>query len=141
MKKILTLAMALALIATCAFHLISCGGRDDVVGTYEMVSVSGTVTYNGQTVELSEDLYEYYRIILDRDGTAKIESKASNSTLKVEEEGTWEYEDGVLKVKSSPSGIAVVEEMKWENGTITYEAEQSGQGMTIKMTLVLQKQA
>ena len=140
MKRILSLALGLVLALGCFVILPSCGMERKIAGTYEMVEISGTLTMNGQTVELDEDLYDYYRITLNKDGTAEIESKGAGSTLKVEEEGTWEYEDDVIKLKSKPSGITVVEEMEWDDDVITYEAEQSAQGMTIKMTLILEKQ-
>ena len=140
MKRVFVLVLGLVLTLSCLLSLSACTMESKIAGTYEMVSVSGTLTYNGVTTELGEDLYDYYRITLNRDGTALIESKGADSTAKIEEEGTWEYEDDLIKLKSRPSGITVVEEMEWKDGVITYEAEQSGQGMAIKMTLILEKQ-
>ena len=127
------------MIATCALTFASCNSDDKIAGTYEMTSISGTVTYGGETIELEEDLYDYYRITLKKNGSCMIESKASGSTTKVEEEGTWEYDDGILKIKSNPSGITTVEEMTWEDDVIIYEAEQNASGMKIEMKLRLEK--
>ncbi|MBQ2717074.1 MAG: hypothetical protein IJF75_00570 [Clostridia bacterium] len=140
MKKILSVMLVVALSLSCVLMLSACGKNSQVAGTYEMVSISGTVTMNGQTVTLSEGLYDYYRIILNDDGTAKVESKGAGNTSVIEQEGTWEYEDNKVKLRSTTSGITVVEEMDWEDGTITYVANQSAQGMTISMTLILEKQ-
>ena len=139
MKKLLSFTLALVLILSCA-ALVSCN-TNDIAGIYEMVSVSGTVSYGGQTVELGKDLYDYYRITLNKDGTCKIESKSADSTAKVEQDGTWEYEDDLLKIKSTTSGVTVVEEMQWKDGVITYDAKQSASGMTINMHLVLERQS
>ena len=140
MKKILSLMLVVILAFGCVFALASCGKKSKIAGTYELESIEGTMSYNGETVELDESLYEYYRITLEKDGTALIESKAAGSTgVKVEEEATWEYEDGKLELKSSPQGITVVEEMEWDDGVITYTTEQSGGGMTMSFTMVLKK--
>ena len=139
MKK--TISTLLSML--CAFVLIvmlgACNANSQYVGTYKMVSISGTVTANGITTELNTDLYDYYNITLNADGTAKVESKAAASTALVEAEGTWEVKDGKIRLMSESAGVTVVEEMNWENDTITYVAEQSASGMTISMTLVLQK--
>jgi len=140
MKKTLSLLLATVMLLGC-LCLSACG--DDtakkIAGTYEMDSITGSMTVSGQTVSLTKDLYEYYRIILNEDGTARVESKSPNSTTKVEEDGTWTWENNVLKLKSSPNGISVVEEMEWEENKITYKAEQSADGMSLSMTLVLVK--
>ena len=140
MKKILCLALSIILLLGCVCTLASCGKKAKIVGTYEMVSIEGTVTYNGVTTKLDEDLYEYYRIILNEDGTAVVEAKAKNNTTKIEQEGEWEYKNGVIKLKSSPMGVTVVEELQWDDGIITYEATQNAQGMNISMKIKLEKQ-
>ena len=104
-----------------------------------MVSISGSVTANGMTTQLSTDLYEYYNIILNEDGTAKVESQAAGTTTKVEGDATWEVEDGKIQLITRTSGVKVVEEMDWEDGTLTYVANQTASGMTISMTIVLEK--
>ena len=141
MKKLLSLVLVIVMALGCTLALASCGGIEkDIVGTYEMESISGSISYGGTTTELEADLYEYYRIILDEDGKATVESKAATGGVKIREEGTWEYVDGKLEISTSPQGITVVEEMDWNDGTITYETSQSGQGMTIEFSIVLKKQ-
>ena len=142
MKKLLSLTLAVFLIATCLLTLASCGAASEVVGTYEMSSISGAITYAGQTVTIDEDYFEYYRITLERDGTCKVESKAADSSAKIEQEGTWEYDEetGKLTVKSTQGGITVSEEMTWKEGVITYNAELSEGGVKLKMRLKLEKQ-
>jgi len=138
-KKILSLILVTVLLLSCVSVLSSCGMKAKIAGTYEMVSISGTITQNGKTVNLDEDLYEYYRLTLNKDGSALVESKGKNNTSKVEQEAEWDYKDGVIKLKSVQMGITVVEEMEWNDGVITYEAKESGQGMTVNMKVTLEK--
>ena len=142
MKKILSLTLAVFLIAACLLTLASCGAASELVGTYEMSSISGAITYAGQTVTIDEDYFDYYRITLEKGGACKVESKAADSTAKIEQEGTWEYDEETekLTVKSTKDGITVIEEMKWKDGVITYNAELSEGGMKLKMRLKLEKQ-
>ena len=139
MKRVLSLVLAVVMLLGCTVALASCGMKGKIAGTYEMESIEGTITYGGYTTDLDESLYEYYRIILEKDGTAIVESRAAGSTAAMEEEGTWEYEDDKIKLKTNPQGITVVEEMEWDDGTITYKANQNAQGMQISFTLVLKK--
>lgn len=139
MKKILSLILVTVLLLSCVSVLSSCGMKAKIAGTYEMVSISGTATYNGVTTELEEGLYEYYRLTLNKDGSALIEAKGKNNSSKIEQEAEWDYKDGVIKLKSAPMGITVVEEMEWDDGVITYEAKESAQGMTVNMKLILEK--
>ena len=140
MKKLLSAMLALAMVLVCLSFVACVSEKDDVAGTYVMTDISGTVTYNGQTVALTDSLYEYFRIILNEDGTAKIESKGVENTAKVEVNGTWEYEEGLLSIKSETNGLTVIEEMQWEDGVISYDAKQSGNGMTISFTIILEKE-
>ena len=55
-------------------------------------------------------------------------------------DGTWEYEEGLLSVKSETNGLTVIEEMQWEDGVISYDAKQSGNGMTVSFTIILEKE-
>lgn len=149
MKKTISIIMILALALSFAFVLTSCKGPEEdkitVDGKYEMTSISGSVSYNGTTVELEEGLYEYYRMTLNTDGTALIEAKGATqngiSGTKIENEATWEFDEktGILEIKTKEGSLTVVEEMKWVDGVITYDTQQSAQGMTMKMTLILEK--
>ena len=142
MKKLLSLTLAVFLIAACLLTLASCGAASEVVGTYEMSSISGAITYAGQTVTIDEDYFDYYRITLEKGGVCKVEFKAADSTAKIEQEGTWEYdeESGTLSVKTEEAGVTVIEEMQCEDGIITYNSEQTQSGMKIKLRMKLEKQ-
>ena len=139
MKKISISILAVMMCMMCLLAFTACQ-NSPYVGTYEMVSISGTMTVYGQTIKLTKDLYEYYRITLNEDGTAKVQSKAVNNTTAIEADGTWEFVDGKIFLKSTTSGITTVEEMTWEDGVITYSANQSAQGISMEMTIVLEKQ-
>ena len=149
MKRIVSLALVLMMVLTCVVSFASCDlgkkrQEKKMLGTYEMVSISGTISYNGETIQLEKDLYEYYRIILEKDGVVTIEAKGTNGAA-TEEEGEWEWDtdDEVLKVWTKPEGspVRVLEKMEWEDDTITYTANQTVEGMTISMTIVLEKVA
>ncbi len=142
MKKILSLTLVVLLTLGTLLMICSCNKSADnskVAGVYEMVDISGTIKVNGQTTQLKEELYDYYRITLNTDGSAKVESKGAGTTAKIEEVAEWELDGNTIKLKSKPQGITVVEEMEWDNGTITYNANQSASGMTVSMTIVLKK--
>ena len=148
MKKFITIILSMVLCFACLAMATSCESKDEdkkgkikkeVVGVYEMVSVTGTVVQNGYVTNLDKSLYEYYRITLNSDGSALVESKGTSSSAIYELEGTWEWSNGKIKMKSKVSGITTVEVMDWEDGVITYEAYQVGQGIEITMVLVLER--
>lgn len=134
-------SISLLTIVMCILSILSLSACKNAkyAGTYEMISISGQMTIYGQTTELSEDLYEYYRIVLEKDGSAKVQSKGKTNTTAVEIDGTWEYSDGKILLTSSNSGVNTIEEMFWEEGIITYSATQSGSGFTIEMEIILQR--
>ncbi len=140
MKKITALTLALIIGLTCSVFLFSCGGtiEDKIVGTYSMTDVSGTLTVNGETTPLSTDLYEKYEIILNKDGSAKIIAAAVNS-VESEQEGTWKYEEGKLKITNELMGTEVTEIMEWNDNVITYENKQSEEGVEVSVKLTLKK--
>ena len=152
MKKLLSVLILIALCISCMTVMIACEGETEtetetetqsmeekIAGVYEMTDISGSMTANGQTISLSKDLYEYYLITLNEDGTATVESKAAGNDLKVEQEATWEWDDGKIELKSTTQGITVVEELDWKDNVITYKATQSAQGLTITMNITLTK--
>lgn len=142
MRKILVLILTVAMSIASILSLSACQNEKynaKYAGTYEMISISGQMTMHGQTTEITKDLYDYYRIVLEEDGSAKVQSKGKANTTAVEIEGTWEYSDGKILLKSSNSGITTIEEMLWEEGKITYSASQSGAEYAIEMNIVLQK--
>ena len=150
MKKFITIILGVVLCFACLAMATSCESKDkdkkgkinkEVVGVYEMVSVSGTINQNGYITNLDKSLYEYYRITLNADGSAVVESKGALSSAIYEAEGTWEWSNGKIKMKSTVSGVTTVEVMDWEDGVITYEAHEVGQGIEITMVLVLERVA
>ena len=141
MKKIIALMMVTVLALTCALSLTSCFDKTDdaLVGTYEMTSISGSITSGGVTTELTTDLYDYYKITLEKSGKAIIESRGAGTSLEYKDEGTWEYDNGELKITSETQGVKVTEVMQWKDDVITYNATQNASGMVINMKLVLEK--
>ena len=144
MKRFLSIVLVVIFSVSC-LAFTSCGlfggSNKDVAGVYEMVEVSGTVTYGGTTYPLSEDLYEYYTITLNEDGTAIIDAKGNGSSA-IREEAKWEYDEPDLEIISNRGGFNVVEKMQLKDGVITYDMPaqyDSLTGMTIEMNLVLEK--
>jgi len=138
MKKTLSLILSLVLALGCTLALVSCGGSD-VAGVYEMTDISGTMTSGGVTVDLSKDLYEYYTITLNEDGTGSVKAKGTASgNTSIEQDITWEYEETTLKIISVQSGVNVVEEMTLVDGVIKYNVNQAlpgGGNMNMNLTL------
>ena len=137
MKKLLSVL----LVAIMVISLASCFGgiNEDAVGVYEMTAISGTVTANGVTTELGTDLYEYYTITLNKDGSAVVKAKGSQTSIEMEQEGTWKFEDGKVKLTSENQGVKVTEVMDWKDNVITYKTTQEGQGMKLDFELTLTK--
>lgn len=140
MKKTLSLVLALMLALGCVFALVSCGGGD-VAGTYEMTDISGSTTSGGVTSPISKDMFEYYTITLNNDGTGTVASKANGASTAMEQDIEWELDGSVLKIITNSGGMKITEEMTYENGVITYDVTQSlGGGNSMSMHLVLEKQ-
>ena len=149
MKKFITILISVIMCFACLSMATSCDEKDDekdkakinkeAVGVYEMVEISGTINQGGYVTTLDESLYDYYRITLSEDGSALIESRGNGMSTGIEATGTWEWDDGQIKVKSKQSGVTTVEVMDWEDGVITYEANVAAQGTEINMVLVLER--
>lgn len=158
MRKILSLALVLALAISSALVFTACKpdqGNDeptppanDILGVYEMTAISGTVSIDGgEPIALEEGLYEYYTIELKADGKGRVEAAAAGSSSAIRQDVEWEYDEktGALDIISKIDGMTVVEKMTLKDGKITYTNSQTGQNqgmiMTINMTIELQKKA
>ena len=142
MKKFIITLLSVVMCFACLTMATSCVNKKinkEVVGVYEMANVSGTINQNGFVTNLDVSLYEYYRITLKEDGSALVESKGTSSSAIYEAEGTWEWSDGKIKLKTTQSGITVTEVMDWADGVITYKAYQESAGIKIDMVLTLER--
>ena len=142
MKRLTALTLALVMALCCTLCLFSCGNDAEIAkqipGTYVMTSISGQLTQGSVTVDLEEDMYDYYKITFNEDGTALVESASYG--VEYEADGTWKYEGGKLKLVSETQGIKVTEAMDWKDGTITFKTVQQAQGVKISMEIILKKQ-
>lgn len=138
MKKVLISMLAIIMCIVSVSMLTACGNKK-YAGTYEMISISGQMTSGGQTTQITKDLYDYYRIVLEEDGTAIVQSKGAGNTTAIEVEGTWEFSDGKILLRSVNSGITTVEEMEWNDGVICYSCNDYVQGYSVQMEIVLQR--
>ena len=141
MKRLVAIFLTAVLVLGSVMALASCNDANpkDMVGVYELSDISGSITANGQTTALSKDLYEYYTIELKDGGAATVKSAGAGFSVEYEEEATWKYEDGKLKITSKPQGVEVTEVMDIKDGVITYETTQSTGGTVISMKIVLEK--
>ena len=130
MKKVLvSLSLCLALclgLAACAAKL-----PDDVAGHYKMSAVSGTVG----GVSISMDSYEYFELILEKDGSATVRSKGAGAGASAyEAKGTAVYEDGKIKLTTTSGSSSVTEEYAYSDGVITYSVDTDAMTFTITFT-------
>ena len=150
MKRIISIILTFSLLFSSLFLMTSCDVLDsllgeDITGVYEMVSIEGSATYNGVSVELEEGLYDYYVIELEKGGKGEIRSAAYGTSTEMRADIEWEYdkESGELKIISEVDGVELVETMHLEKDTIEYETTQSGYFggvyMTIEMSITLEK--
>ena len=102
MKKLLAIILTVVACTFCLGVATSCDGtKSKIAGTYEMVSIEGTLVYEGQTTQLDKSLYEYYRIVLEKNGKARVESKAASNSTLIEADGTWEWKNKKIRLKST----------------------------------------
>lgn len=132
MKRKITLIMtALVLCLTCAFGLAACSDYSEIAGTYEMTSISGTI--NGVTV--NKNMYEYFRIILTKNGKGTVQSKGAGvGAVEYEAKGTFTYseEDGKIRLTTRNGSASVTEEYDYADGVITYKVSAQGMKFTVK---------
>ena len=117
------------------FSLAACADYSEVAGTYEMTSISGTV--NG--VSVNKNMYEYFRIILTKDGKGTVQSKGAGvGTAAYEAKGTFTYskEEGKIRFTTRSGAATATEEYDYADGVITYSINAQGMNFTIKLTLV-----
>lgn len=133
MKKTWKAIVLSAVSALMILMLVACADPSlkEVEGTYEMTSISGTIS--GQQV--NKDMYEYYRIILDGKGKATVQSKVTGGS-SYEAEATYKYKDGKLELITQNGAAKVTEEMDYEDGVITYKVNMESMNFTIVLTRV-----
>ena len=135
MKKVLSMVCAAAILTCALIFLVSCGGID---GTYEMTSIEGIRIVDGFKSELSINDYDYYRIILNKDGTGTLKSKLKGRQDIYKSYFTWYYEGTTLTLTNAETGNVQI--MTLEDGVITCTAnETDGVRDGVNMTLILEK--
>ena len=146
MKKLIcfiTIIFSLIFVSSCGIFN-STPSRSSInleyVGTYEMVNISGTLTYKGYTIKLDKSLYKYFRVTLSEDGTALVESGQANTTTVYSASGTWSDNGNIINIISYVNGEAIVEQMTWDNGKITYITRQTISGIICNIKVVLKKE-
>lgn len=130
MKKLMKTACMLACLLLVATTCVACNKNAEVAGTYSMTSISGTI--NG--VQVNKSMYEYFDMILEKNGDVTVRSKGSAvGSPAYEAKGTYVYEDGKIKVTTKNNGASITEVYDYEDGVITYTI--NAQGMSFSITL------
>ena len=131
MKKFLKITAVVLVALTMTAMLVACGqDYSEVAGTYEISTLTGEV--NG--VHVTQDNYEYFRIILTKDGNATVESKASGGGAEYKATGTFTYADGKIALTTRNGSVSVTETYDYEDGKIRYKVSQNG--MSLDMLFV-----
>ena len=131
MKKFwATICLAFASLIAL-FSLAACADYSEVAGTYEMTSISGSK--NG--VSISTSSYEYFRIILNKNGKGTVQSKGSGiGAVEYEASGKFTYsaEDGKIRMTTKNGSASVTEIYDYADGVITYSVSAQGMSFTVK---------
>ena len=133
MKKVFKRLLPLFCVIAMVIAVAGCGGKyGEVAGTYELKSISGTIS--GVTVD--ESYYEYFRMILNANGDGTVQSKGTAAgSVAYEAKGTCVYEDGVIKFTTRSGAASTTEEYLYEDGVITYKVDMP----QMEFTLVLER--
>ncbi len=134
MKKLLRSVLLGIAAAIMLFAVVGCSNANkEVAGTYEMDTISGTMG----GIEIDKSYYEYFRLILDEDGTGTVQAKGSGvGGVSVETKGTYVYEDGKIKLTTKNGAMSTTEEYDYADGVITYHMEAQGVNFTITLKRV-----
>lgn len=125
-------AIFAALIAVFVCVAVGCGKYSEVEGTYEMSSVSGNIG----GIEIDESTYEYFRIILEANGKAKVQSKGTaQGSVAYEATGTFVYENGEIQVTATNGSVSTTEVYQYQDCVITYSVDTP----QMKFTITLKK--
>lgn len=133
MKKAFKFIALTVLTVVLAAMLAGCSNANsEVVGTYQMTSISGTM--GGVTV--NKDLYEYFTMILESNGNGTVKSKAKGGGAAYEAKGTYTYKDGKITMTTSNGFASVSEEYEYADGVITYKVNNEQMSFSIILTRV-----
>lgn len=132
MKKVLV--SMFVCFAVC-LGLVACANKAvlpaEIVGRYELSFASGIIG----GVSITEDSYEYFELIFEKNGTATVRSKASGiGASEYEAKGTAVYEDGKIKLTTTNGSSSVTEEYTYNDGVINYRVLEEGIIFTLSFT-------
>ncbi len=114
MKKfifIITLFSCVLSLASCSFinKLFSDDKYKEEAGTYELYYASGAI---------SKSNYDYWRIILEADGSCTVESKGAGNSQTYSATATFEIEGDKIKIYTKNGSATITEEYDYVNGEI-----------------------
>lgn len=122
--KLLVVLLVLITLTGCSFDFLKEDKYAEEAGTYELY-------YAGGSISLSN--YDYWRIILNADGTCVIESKGSNNSQSYSAEATYEIEDNKIRIFSKNGNATITEEYDYIDGEIQMNNQQiSGYTITAR---------
>lgn len=119
-------AAMLAVLPACT----SGGDPATVAGTYFMTSASGRV----DGIAVSEENYEYYRVILREDGTCTVRAKGAGGGEAYEASGKFSYAEGKVKMTTKSGAGTSKETYLYEDGVLTLRTETKQANSTMLFT-------
>ena len=131
MKKKLAIILV-AVLALTVVCLTACTDPSlkEVEGTYELTSITG-----GESLGVTVDAYDYFRIILDGKGNGTVEFKVAGLSLKQSSTGKYKYKNGQIEFTVKNGSTSATETYDYADGVITYVMEMPNGYSTINITL------
>lgn len=119
--------ISLLLVAICGiFSMSSCKAPKDLVGRYDLSSVTG---YPG----LSVSNFEFYYIDLKSNYDFTMESRAKGGAATVTLEGTWKEYDTYIKIFYTQAEMNYYEELQYDAETKSLSQETAMEGYTVNI--------
>ncbi|MDY4788166.1 MAG: lipocalin family protein [Bacilli bacterium] len=130
MKKVISFMSICFVMLLC---LVGCGKDSEVVGKYNLTSISGAPG-------LSVTLYEYSYVELKSDGSYYLESKAKGDSTITSQKGTYEIDEELTKLtlitKNGSTEIKEIADYNKEKHSFTLITSLGD----LKITMVLTKE-
>lgn len=130
MKNIKRIAAFLIAAVIACVCLVSCSGKDDFVGKWELEEMDMNGTTMTGTMMGIVPLAWVMQVELKSDGTGYRQSVDTGSGEDKRDDLTWEYKDGKAVITSDGESV----EFELSGGMLSAEMEQNGQkaGMKLK---------
>jgi len=123
--KNISKVLVVILIVGILFAFTSCGPYAKEAGVYECYELK----LNGIP---SLELYEYYRITLNKDGTCLVESKGVAQSSSYSANATFSIKDGKIEIVTTNGSQSVTEVYDYVDGEIHMQGSAMGVTLSAK---------